>query len=207
MNTFSSSIPHAYAPGIRSRGCVVTEHREQAPAIPDKDRIEQQAKKLAGEMVRQEIQVIKEAERKRWELLEQKWGKAISALQADIQKHLIDMSIRVAEIILQHQLPDRAMLRDVIEETLAPISDLQGMRIRLASGDVQFGQTGELSPARKGPIEWVCDSTLSPGDVVIESRNGIFDGRLRERLEVLRETLSSPEKHLQTNSTGTDKSK
>jgi flagellar biosynthesis/type III secretory pathway protein FliH len=188
-------MPHPAAASIRFRGCVVTEHREQAPTIPEKDRVEQQAKALAAEMVRQEVQKLKAAEQERWKAVELKWGKTILALQADIQKQLIDMSIRIAEIILQHQLPDRRMLRDMIEETLAPVSDLQGMRIRLSADDIAFAQEDHLSGSRKGPIEWVCDGTLKPGDVVIESRNGIFDGRLRERLDVLREALSSPEKY------------
>lgn len=195
MNTFSPAIPHPAAASIRFRGCVVTEQREQVPVAPEKDRIEQQARALAAEMVRKEVQTLKAAEQERWKAVEQKWGKTILALQADIQKQLIDMSIRIAEIILQHQLPDKGMLREMIEETLAPVSDLQGMRIRLSAEDIAYAQEGNLSGAGKGPIEWVCDGTLKPGDVVVESKNGIFDGRLRERLDVLREALLSPEKH------------
>jgi flagellar biosynthesis/type III secretory pathway protein FliH len=36
------------------------------------------------------------------------------------------------------------------------------------------------------------DSELKPGDVVVESRNGIFDGRLSMRLSQLAEALARP---------------
>jgi flagellar biosynthesis/type III secretory pathway protein FliH len=50
--------------------------------------------------------------------------------------------------------------------------------------------TCEAEIARSGAsVRVIADDSLSPGDVVIEGRQGIIDGRLRARLDALRVTL------------------
>ncbi len=197
MNTsdIGGMAVHA-ASGFRTRGCVITEYRVAAPAPePDADRIARQARQMAEEMVRREVLAMKEAERKRIAQWETEWQKSLDKLRGEIQRQVIDMAIGIAEVILQHELPDAAMLRGMIEETLAPVSDLQGMRIRLSPRDIEAARQGQLSPARGAAIEWIADPNLKPGDMIIESRNGVIDGRLHERLGALTEALKDPTRH------------
>ena len=116
----------------------------------------------------------------------------VARLRKEIQANLVDLSIRLAEVIVRHELPDREMLRDVIVKTLEPVSDLQGATVRVSSHDWQlFGDQmdgGEQFGAG-GTVRFAEDPNLLPGDVIVESRNGIFDARLEERLKLLKESL------------------
>lgn len=192
-NTFGTS--HTQSATIRAYGCVLTEAVSNPPVESEKDRIERLAKRIAEEQIRKEVQALREAELRRVAQWDKKWTEAMGKLKEDIQQQLIDMALCVAEIILQHELPDQTMLRSIIEETISPISDLQGMRIRLSMSDMEAARQGTLTPVRGAGIEWIADATLTPGDMIIESRNGVFDGRLKERLGMLKEALKDPARH------------
>jgi flagellar biosynthesis/type III secretory pathway protein FliH len=116
----------------------------------------------------------------------------INSLRKDIQANVVDMSLRLSEVIVRHELPDREMLRNLIVKTLEPISDLQGAMVRISSNDWKlFGE--EISNGDHlgvgSTVKFAEDPNLVAGDVIVESRNGIFDARLKERLKLLKETL------------------
>jgi flagellar assembly protein FliH len=180
---------------MRFRGCVITEHREPTPTESEQSRILKAAEKLAEEISARKVTALKKAESERWSAFEAAWEKTLRLLQADIQEQLIEMSMALAERILQSHLPNAEMLRRVIEETLAPISDLQGIRVRMSPADIDAARQGKIGMASSRYIEWVADPALSPGDVITESRNGIFDGRIKERLAVLTEALRDPARY------------
>jgi flagellar biosynthesis/type III secretory pathway protein FliH len=117
----------------------------------------------------------------------------ITAMRKDIQKKVLDLSISLAEVIVRHELPDRDMLRNLMVKTLEPVSDLQGVVVRVSSSDWElFGDS--LSNGEHlgigGTVKFAEDPNLSSGDVIVESRNGIFDARLDERLKLLKEMLN-----------------
>jgi flagellar biosynthesis/type III secretory pathway protein FliH len=116
----------------------------------------------------------------------------IQSLRNEIQTQVVDFSIQLSEVIIRHELPDSAMIRNLIIKMLEPVSDLQGARVRISSDDwtrfggcILSGEDRSLSSA----VEFVDDPKLASGDVIIESRNGIFDARLNERLKLLKEAL------------------
>jgi flagellar biosynthesis/type III secretory pathway protein FliH len=119
------------------------------------------------------------------------------AMKREIGEELLELSLRLAEVVLQHTLPDRAMMEQVIRETLEPISDLQGAKLRLSPQDVElFGEEqGALPVMFSDKVELVPDAALSPGDLLVESRNGYFNARLEERMVLLRERLSKRYRH------------
>ncbi len=116
----------------------------------------------------------------------------IGSLRKEIQVNVVDLSIRLAEVIVRHELPDRDMLHNLIVKTLEPVSDLKGALVRISSSDWQlFGE--QISNGDHlgvgSSVQFAEDPNLSVGDVIVESRNGIFDARLNERLKLLKETL------------------
>ncbi|MDF7800924.1 FliH/SctL family protein [Pontiellaceae bacterium B1224] len=120
------------------------------------------------------------------------FDQCINTLRKEIQSNVVDLSIRMAEVIVRHELPDRDMLHNLIVKTLEPVSDLQGALVRLSSSDWKlFGE--QISSGDHlgvgSTVQFAEDPNLSAGDVIVESRNGIFDARLDERLKLLKETL------------------
>ena len=199
MNTYDSAAARTRgAPPVsfRARGCVLMEESREAEelaarkeAAEIKDRLErEQIRRAAEEAAEKRLQ----AQQKLWTQVHAEMGKTLRELEADIKHQLIGMTIRTAEILLCHKLPDAEMLRNIMQEVLSPISDLQGVRVRVAKGTLHL-LTGDADiPLQHPGIECVEDPELKTGDVVVESRNGIFDGRLRLRLEQLAEALSQP---------------
>ena len=117
----------------------------------------------------------------------------IGRMKAEIAEEVIGLAVRLAELLLRHELPDRQMLCSVIRETLEPVSDLQGAKVRMHPNDAESvrGLRGEaMTPMIiSDRVEIVPDSSLSLGDMLIESRNGLFDARLNQRLSLLEERL------------------
>ena len=121
-----------------------------------------------------------------------RFDECIVSLRKDIQLKVVDLSLRLAEVIVRHELPDRDMLHNLIVKTLEPVSDLQGACVRISSRDWElFGK--EIAAGDHlgvgSTVQFAEDPNLSAGDVIIESRNGIFDARLNERIKLLKETL------------------
>ncbi|MBN2164450.1 MAG: hypothetical protein JXR25_04735 [Pontiellaceae bacterium] len=121
------------------------------------------------------------------------FDECITSLRRDIQLNVVDLSLRLAEVIVRHELPDRDMLHNLIVKSLEPVSDLQGACVRISSHDwALFG--AEISSGDHlgvgSTVQFAEDPNLSAGDVIIESRNGIFDARLEERIKLLKESLN-----------------
>lgn len=172
-----------------------------APEAPvDTAALEQQIRASLEEEYRhnleQELAVRMGLERSRFEQLLQecsmRFDGLVESLRHEIQAQVVDLSLQLAEVVVRHELPDRDMLRELIVKTLEPISDLQGARVRVSSADWQLFDGTLLDGEERGlcdTVEFVEDPQLSSGDVLVESRNGIFDARLKERLKLLKETL------------------
>ena len=195
-----SSTPVSF----RARGCVLMDEPREAEELSAKkeaaelkDRIEREqirraAEEAAEKKLQLHIEAMRQAQQKLWTQFHAEMGRTLKELEADIKHQLIGMSIRTAEILLCHKLPDAEMVRNIMQEVLSPISDLQGVRVRVAKGTLHL-LTGDADiPLQHPGIECVEDPELKTGDVVVESRNGIFDGRLRLRLEQLAEALEQP---------------
>ncbi len=149
----------------------------------------------------QEMAALKQAQEKRQQeetqkrdallqQMQQKMEQFIHDMKAEIADQVVQRSIQIAEMIVRHELPDRDMLRRLIQETLETVSDLQGAKIRIHPDDLVFlKEPGTPGIPFSGQFEWVADTALKSGDLVIESRNGIFDASLNQRLALLQEQL------------------
>jgi flagellar biosynthesis/type III secretory pathway protein FliH len=117
----------------------------------------------------------------------------IGRMKAEITDEVIGLAVRLAEVLLRHELPDCRMLCSIIRETLEPVSDLQGAKVRMHPDDAESVRRMRVEAATpmiiSDRVEIVSDSSLSLGDMLIESRNGLFDARLNQRLSLLEERL------------------
>ena len=163
--------------------------------------IEETEARLRAEFARERAQDQK------WRAaFDQRFEELLRSMEKQIADQLINMSIRVAEVILRQKMPDRAMLDGVIRETLAPISDLQGVRVRMHPADAarMIASRGEDpdAPGVCDRVEIVADPSLAAGDVMIESRNGYFDARIHERMTLLEERLKQRYRNQHAGDTG-----
>lgn len=211
MSTCDSPVLTRPGPfSIRAHGCVLTDELFEEPVDPSieaakkkqeeerlrhQQEIEAVRKSTRAEMEKkmaEELAALQQRQQENWKRLNEELERTLKQLESDIRHQLIEMSVRISEIILCHKLPDADMMRRVLDEVLSPISDLQGVRVRMAPGAIEAlsGRT-DSSPLHPG-LECVEDGDLKPGDIVVESRNGIFDGRLKSRLSELATALAQP---------------
>lgn len=120
---------------------------------------------------------------------------AVTAFMKDFEEkvvgQMIEMSLRLAEMILRSHLPNRDMVEQIIRKTLAPVMDLQGVRIKLSARDAELIEcdAGREMARILEQVEIAVDSNLKDGDVVVESRNGYFNSRIHERMSLLESEL------------------
>lgn len=134
-------------------------------------------------------------EREQQKKLRDEFAKALETygteLEHEAMRSLTSLSVRVAGIILRRELPDPEMVRDVIQRTLSPLTDLRGTRVRVSPDDaerlVKDSSHGSFLDAA-GRVEIIAEPALGPGDVTLETPVGFFDARLDERLKLV-ETL------------------
>lgn len=198
---YPTPIPGAAPVSFRARGCVLLEDefvaeeaaaRKEQKEQREREEIRRKAEEEAERNVRRQVEALRQEQQRLWGRMNEELGRTLHSLEAEIKRQLIEMSVRVAEIILSRKLPDADMLRSVLDEVLSPISDLQGVRVRVAPGGLAVLTGGAEGAGLRPGLECVEDPELAPGDMVVESRNGIFDGRLRSRLNLLAEALAQP---------------
>ncbi len=194
------SRPIIMTPGVKDFVPAGTACRMAAPQGPDPAEVlrlavERARREAAAETearLRAEFAKAQEQEQRRWAALEQRLQELLRSMEKQIAEQLIRTSVKVAETLLRRPLPDAAMVEEIIRETLSPISDLQGVKVRLHPVDAArvIAQRNRSDvPAVYDRIEIVADPSLAAGDVMMESRNGYFDARLAERLSMLEEKL------------------
>jgi len=136
-----------------------------------------------------------------------KFDAFLVGMKHEIGAQLVDMSIRVAETILRHELPDPRMLADIISETLDPISDLQGAKMRMNPADIaMMKDKREDNPVPliiTDRVELIPDDMLSSGDMVLESCNGFFDSRIQQRIELLEKSMKERYRNAENTVTNT----
>ncbi|QBG47375.1 hypothetical protein EGM51_08215 [Verrucomicrobia bacterium S94] len=191
---FMNSGVRAFIPSMPEEEPVDSAEQVDTEALERELRAELEAE--FEQKLERELEIRLSAERVRFDqALTQcisNFDQCIGTLRKEIGAQVVDLSMRMAEIIIRHELPDREMLHNLIVKTLEPVSDLQGALVRLSSSDWNlFGE--QISKGDHlgvgSTVQFAEDPNLAAGDVIIESRNGIFDARLNERLKLLKETL------------------
>ncbi len=131
-------------------------------------------------------------ERERQQALRDGFAQALETYGAELEREamraLTSLSVRMAGMILRRELPDHEMIRDVIQRTLAPLTDLRGTRVRVnpevAARLLKTGGHGNFLDAADR-VEIVSEPALGLGDVTMETPVGFFDARLAERLKLV----------------------
>ncbi len=170
---------------------VVVSESEQSDDWRTKQ-VRQQALKEAEDSFNSRLRELEEKQRKFWESFESAFDKFVGDMDAKLNREVIELSARIAEVILRHELPDREMTSEVIREVLRPLVDFQGVQVRMNAEDAQWVEdedSNSFLASLRNKVEIVGDNSLEPGDVMIKSRNGIFDARVPERLELVKEKL------------------
>ncbi len=130
-------------------------------------------------------------EREKSQTLQATFAKNLDEFSAEMERtalrELASLSIRVAELIVRRELPDREMLRDVVQRTLAPLTDLRGTRVRTNPADAALLSAAPAGGhlLESGRVEIVPDPSLQPGDITLETPVGFFDARVAERLKLI----------------------
>lgn len=179
-------VPAGAARGAAAKGVDPAEVERLVAKARREAAVETEAR-LRGDLSR-----LQQQDRRLWENFEERFQEFMQSVEREIAEQLIRVSVRLAGVILRRELPDQAMLEGVIRETLSPISDLQGAKVRMNPEDARrFKALREQGGVKSVPeqLEVVADSALEPGDLVLESRNGYFDARLEQRLKLLEEKL------------------
>jgi len=155
--------------------------------------VREEAAREAEKQYNGRLQALRAAHEERCTLCGERFESFLDDMKKETGHKVIELALELTEAIVRHRLPDVAMIREVLVQTLEPIADLQGAKVRLAAADARAVESGDglcsLPTMISDAIEIVPDSTLDQGDIVIESRNGCFDARLGRRLEMLRERL------------------
>lgn len=193
MNTCEEEVRMLSVQGtsFRARGCVVTEEHIEDPAETERVELQRRMDQEVEQRVRNRLKEALDAQQAICARCSRDVDRLFQRMESDIREQLIELSLCIAETILKRELPDGEMLRQVLRDALEPITDFHGIRIRLApdDADLLMGDVPDAVPGAKG-MEWVVDPNLATGDVLVESRNGIFDGRLRQRLAALAEAIA-----------------
>jgi flagellar biosynthesis/type III secretory pathway protein FliH len=116
---------------------------------------------------------------------------AISAyfaeLEAQAKEEIMDLSLKLAEIILREKIKEEEVLRPLIQDALSPLTDLSGVKIQLSpSIAARVKASGGAAEGIPPGVEISANPKLSDGEVVVESSQGLIDGTLSGRLETLR---------------------
>lgn len=176
----------------RNVGCHVSVELAEPDRDKEQQRIRREAEKAVEQRMAEKVDKIEEHYRTLTAKMQQRWSKTLIEMQEEVKRQLVELSIKIAEKILDRELPDGEMLKKILEETLAPVSDLQGVRVRMSPVDAKIMQGAAKNGAERWQrVEVLEDNALKRGDVLIESRNGYFDGSIHERLSYLAEALLS----------------
>ncbi|NCC52738.1 MAG: hypothetical protein EOM20_16180 [Spartobacteria bacterium] len=188
---------------------VIERARKQRERL-EQERIEEARRQAYAQATREyqeKLDTLRHNQQTRCGTCGNKFDAFLVAMKQEIGAQLVDMSIRVAETIVRHQLPDRQMLADIIRETLDPISDLQGAKMRMHPDDiVQLRENRADSPVPMivtDRVELIPDDTLSSGDLILESCNGFFDSRISQRLALLEKSMKERYRNDKHTITGT----
>ncbi|OGV66191.1 MAG: hypothetical protein A3K19_19415 [Lentisphaerae bacterium RIFOXYB12_FULL_65_16] len=114
----------------------------------------------------------------------------ISGLRGQAREEAVRLAQLIAEAVLRAEPCRRALLQSAVEEAMELLGPTTGLRLRVHPGDAPLLQPpgGVALPS---DIAIVSDSTLKPGDAVLETpERGLLVASLPVRLEALSAQIS-----------------
>ena len=102
---------------------------------------------------------------------------------AEAADAVLDVALRLAAAVLGHEpMASAAPGRDALRRAMAAPAGTGGLRVRLHPADAETLSTDDLDGVAPG-VTVVPDSSLDPGDAVVEHDGGHLDLRLRAALD------------------------
>ena len=116
---------------------------------------------------------------------------AVDLAAESAMNHAVDLALELTSLLLRRVLAATTKPgADAIRRTLELLPHRQQLTFRLCGDDIEsLGDLGELLGSRSFDV--LADSTLSPGDVVVEYDSGSIDGRLSSALDRVAQELRS----------------
>lgn len=184
-------------PGFRSfvpagTGNAAVLAREEKQQQPDLEAIKKQAFADGQASARNEVAALRDRQAEFLQRLSVELDEYFGNLERYLNEQTAEMALALAEVILRHALPDRDMMKNVLKEVVGRISDSENVKIRANPEDMALLKDG-LTEADMGPVagrvDFVPDSTLGSGDMLVENGFGCYDATIKARTEIMREEL------------------
>ncbi len=117
------------------------------------------------------------------------FSKALIEIENNVESELCNVAFQIAEIIITRELKDpQSIIQNIIKETLSPVCSYNDIKLKLSTTDATLIKKIKFDNYSPN-IEILGENSLIPGDVIVESPQGIIDGKISSRIEVLREFL------------------
>ncbi len=121
-------------------------------------------------------------------------------LENRLEQHAVSLAFELAKEILSAELafdPDRVL--NMIRSALQQAADSNSVTLRVSTADLERVKShvpdwSQQFGIRAG-IDLRSDSTLGPGDCLIETESGLTDARVSSQLETLRTNLAESLRH------------
>ena len=121
-------------------------------------------------------------------------AKAKQSLGTQYEGALLDMSFKIAKIIVHQEFKDRpAAISGTISDILGRVAKDDDVMIRLSSREfeaIEQIQDDVKSIARSGRISFEVDQRLGSGDCIVESLSGEISSVLEEKFKKLQEEVT-----------------
>ncbi len=114
--------------------------------------------------------------------------KALAYMERDV----LDMIIAIGEKLARREIQrDDNFIISFITAMLREANDTSHLTIRIPAGEggPSAEQVAEILQDLAENLRVVVDKNLEPGDCVVENEAGVFDGRIRTRLDCIRSSL------------------
>ena len=117
-------------------------------------------------------------------------------LAAQAEADVVEIAAVIARRVLEMELTTgTAPLFSLVRSAVRRLGESRKIVVRMCPADAAAVQgAGEASPLRGlaiAKVEVMSDSTLSPGDVIVDGEHGTVDGRLSTRLDEVRRVVTS----------------
>lgn len=149
----------------------------------------QQAQKEAFQKIQQIKEQLAQQEQKIQQIqneIVRELQEAWENLKKDLARQTVEMSVVIAEHLIQREISVKSMTKEIIESELKEIGHTTELTIYVSQPEWNF--IHQLFGNRPG-FSVVADNTLSPGEIIFASDLGYGDGRLLSRLNAIREQL------------------
>lgn len=115
----------------------------------------------------------------------------ISEYSSHLHDEIADIVLHVFSYFLLGHLPKREQVLQEINHLLSKLQQQQEVDLVMHPQDIVFlqEQANSLSFIKTKKLNIRADTNLIPGDFLIQTQHGLFDGSLESRLSRLKETL------------------